>query len=69
MTHVRTSEPGPIRFERVYDAPDGDLWALWTTKEGLEEWFASGQDDTAALCDPNAGVPIRWVEGVGWVTE
>jgi hypothetical protein len=38
-------------------------------REGLEEWFASGQDDTAALCDPNAGVPIRWVEGVGWVTE
>ena len=37
--------------------------------QGLEEWFASGEHDTAALCDPNAGVPLRWVEGVGWVSE
>lgn len=29
-----------IRFERVYDAAVEDIWALWTTKEGLEEWFA-----------------------------
>ena len=37
-----TSEPGPdtIRFERVYDAAIEDVWALWTTREGLETWFA-----------------------------
>jgi uncharacterized protein YndB with AHSA1/START domain len=29
-----------IRFERVYDAPVEDIWALWTTKEGIEAWFA-----------------------------
>ena len=29
-----------IRFERVYDASIDEVWALWTTKEGLEEWFA-----------------------------
>lgn len=29
-----------IRFERVYDASIEEVWALWTTKEGLEEWFA-----------------------------
>lgn len=29
-----------IRFERVYDASIEDVWALWTTKEGLNEWFA-----------------------------
>lgn len=29
-----------IRFERVYDASVEDVWALWTTREGLEEWFA-----------------------------
>jgi uncharacterized protein YndB with AHSA1/START domain len=40
MEHVSKSEPRPIRFERVYDGPVEDLWALWTTKEGLEEWFA-----------------------------
>lgn len=35
----REEERGPIRYERVYDASVEDLWALWTTKEGLEEWF------------------------------
>jgi uncharacterized protein YndB with AHSA1/START domain len=40
MAHVGKTEPRPIRFERVYDGPVEDLWALWTTKEGLEEWFA-----------------------------
>ena len=29
-----------IRFERVYDASVEDVWGLWTTREGLEEWFA-----------------------------
>lgn len=29
-----------LRFERVYEASVEDVWALWTTKEGLEEWFA-----------------------------
>ncbi len=29
-----------IRFERVYHASFEDIWALWTTKEGIEEWFA-----------------------------
>ncbi|MGD0676675.1 MAG: SRPBCC domain-containing protein [Polyangiaceae bacterium] len=29
-----------ISFERVYDGPVDDLWALWTTKNWLEEWYA-----------------------------
>lgn len=39
---AQADEPGvdTIRFERVYDASIEDVWALWTTKEGLEEWFA-----------------------------
>jgi uncharacterized protein YndB with AHSA1/START domain len=40
MAHVSQPEPRPIRFERVYDGPVEDLWALWTTKDGLAEWFA-----------------------------
>jgi uncharacterized protein YndB with AHSA1/START domain len=36
---VRAREPGPATFERVYEAPVEDLWALWTTKERLQEWF------------------------------
>lgn len=31
---------GSIRFERVYEAALKDVWDLWTTKEGLVEWFA-----------------------------
>lgn len=29
-----------VSFERVYTAAIEDVWALWTTKEGLEAWFA-----------------------------
>lgn len=40
MAHASERGAGPIRFERVYDASIEDVWALWTTKEGLEAWFA-----------------------------
>lgn len=40
MAQASERAAGPIRFERVYDASIEDVWALWTTKEGLEEWFA-----------------------------
>ena len=29
----------PVRFERTFEAPVEDLWALWTTKEGFESWW------------------------------
>jgi len=28
-----------IVLERTYQAPIGDVWALWTTKEGIESWW------------------------------
>ena len=34
------AEAGRIRLERVFAGPVEDLWALWTTKEAFEEWFA-----------------------------
>jgi uncharacterized protein YndB with AHSA1/START domain len=40
MAHVGKPEARRLRFERVYDGPVEDLWALWTTKEAFEEWFA-----------------------------
>jgi uncharacterized protein YndB with AHSA1/START domain len=40
MAQVSDSGADTIRFERLYDASIEDVWALWTTKEGLEEWFA-----------------------------
>jgi len=42
MAHADKPQAAPIRFERVYDGPVDDLWALWTTKEGVEAWFAPG---------------------------
>jgi uncharacterized protein YndB with AHSA1/START domain len=39
MAHGSKAQARPIRFERVYDGPVEDLWALWTTKEGFEAWF------------------------------
>jgi uncharacterized protein YndB with AHSA1/START domain len=29
-----------ITIERTYDASIEDVWALWTTKEGIEAWWA-----------------------------
>jgi uncharacterized protein YndB with AHSA1/START domain len=28
-----------ITMEREFDAPVEELWALWTTKEGIESWW------------------------------
>ena len=37
-------------------------------EQGLEEWTRGlPEEDAAALVDGNAGRPIRWVSGEGWV--
>jgi len=36
--------------------------------QGLKEWTRGlPREDAAALVDSNAGTPIRWVSGKGWV--
>lgn len=40
MAQADELDGGAIRLERVYDASIEDVWALWTTREGLEAWFA-----------------------------
>ena len=51
-----TGTPRPIRFERVYDGPVEDLWALWTTKAGLEDWFApEGWQIEVSTLEPHVG--------------
>ena len=42
MASADKTAAASIKFERVYAGPVEDLWALWTTKEGLEAWFAPG---------------------------
>ena len=37
-------------------------------EQGLEEWTRGlPEEDTGALVDSNAGRPVRWVSGEGWV--
>ena len=37
-------------------------------EQGLEEWTRGlPKEDTEALVDTNAGRPVRWVSGEGWV--
>jgi hypothetical protein len=37
-------------------------------EQGLEEWTRGlPEEDTEALVDSNAGRPVRWVSGEGWV--
>jgi Arc/MetJ-type ribon-helix-helix transcriptional regulator len=39
-------------------------------EQGLKEWTRSLPDeDTDALLDANAGTPVRWVSGQGWLEE
>ena len=36
--------------------------------QGLEEWTRGlPEEDTEALVNSNAGTPVRWVSGKGWV--
>ena len=37
MTSATSSKR--IRMERTYDASIEDVWAMWTTKEGIESWW------------------------------
>lgn len=56
MAHASEQGAGAIRFERVYDASVEDVWALWTTKEGIEEWFApEGMHVEVAVLDLKVG--------------
>lgn len=40
MADASETGAAAIRLERVYNARIEDVWALWTTKEGLEAWYA-----------------------------
>jgi uncharacterized protein YndB with AHSA1/START domain len=56
MAHGSELGADTIRFERVYHASIEDVWALWTTKEGLEEWFApEGMHVEVRALEPRVG--------------
>jgi uncharacterized protein YndB with AHSA1/START domain len=36
---VSRAEPAQLELVREYSAPVEELWALWTTREGIESWW------------------------------
>ena len=45
-----------VSFERIYEASIEDVWALWTTKDGLEAWFApEGMRFEVSVLEPWVG--------------
>ena len=53
-------------LHRSLDNPHPESAEL--AEQGLEEWTRGlPEEDAAALVDSNAGRPIRWVSGEGWV--
>src|SRR2546430_7724844 len=38
--HQTNAKGDRIRIERVYDASAEAIWALWTTVDGIESWWA-----------------------------
>ena len=56
MTSTLQTKQSPITIERTYDAPQQDVWAMWTTKEGLESWWGpEGFVSTVRFIEPRAG--------------
>jgi uncharacterized protein YndB with AHSA1/START domain len=51
-----TTAKKTITIERTYQAPVEEVWALWTTKEGLESWWGpEGFSTTVHQIDVRAG--------------
>ncbi len=50
-----------IRMERTYDASPEDVWALWTTKDGIEAWWGpDGFSVTVRSIDLRPGGELRY---------
>ncbi|EIM30284.1 SRPBCC family protein [Microvirga lotononidis] len=56
MTQTYEIGANTLRFERFYDASIEEVWSLWTTKDGLEEWFApEGMHVEVLALEPTVG--------------
>jgi uncharacterized protein YndB with AHSA1/START domain len=61
MTTESGPDPRAIRLERTYDAPAELVWELWTTADGLEEWFApDGFETRVSELDLRPGGRLRY---------
>ena len=41
---LKAASPEPIVIEAVVNAPLGDVWKMFTTKEGIESWMVAKTD-------------------------
>lgn len=71
VTEALRRELGRRRREelnRSLENPHPDSSAL--AEQGLEEWSRTLPDEDAeSLLDSNAGKPVRWVAGQGWIED
>ena len=73
--HVRQPPVRPHRREQAlrlvvqgFETFHGNDAQAELAEQGLAEWTRGlPEEDTEALVDNNAGTPIRWISGEGWV--
>src|SRR5262249_53058420 len=59
--HVSPEPRKRITLERHYEAEIADVWALWTTKEGIEAWWGpDGFFVTVRSIDVRPGGELRY---------
>jgi uncharacterized protein YndB with AHSA1/START domain len=58
---VQSSSTRTITIDRTFEAPLEDVWALWTTKEGLESWWGpEGFTTEVHEIDVRSGGQLRY---------
>jgi uncharacterized protein YndB with AHSA1/START domain len=61
MSPNRGTATDRITIERVYRATLEDVWALWTTREGIESWWGpDGYEVTVRAIDLRPGGELRY---------
>jgi hypothetical protein len=62
MTTRPTPSPQAVRLERTYDASVELIWELWTTADGLEEWWGpDGFETRVSEIELRPGGQVRYV--------
>jgi uncharacterized protein YndB with AHSA1/START domain len=57
-----SGSPSMLTLERTYQASLDDVWALWTTKSGIESWWGpEGFSVVVRSLDLRAGGELRYV--------
>ena len=61
MNRSAVGESRTITLERRYDAPIEEIWALWTTREGIESWWGpDGFSVSVDRIDVRPGGELRY---------